>query len=116
MADPITTADNLVVATVSTATMALMGVSYYALIWAMVGAFLALYQAKGLSRWSAIAFMVLSTLVGAACGTFFADWVNKDSRPLLILASLVCGSGAHVLITALLQAGLKRINQLGGNS
>jgi fructose-specific phosphotransferase system IIC component len=116
MADPITTADNLVVASISAATMALLGVSYYALIWALVGALLALYQAKGMGRVSAVLFMFLSTLVGAACGTAFVDWVAKDSRPLLILASLVCGSGAHVLVTALLQAGLKRINQLGGNS
>lgn len=34
---------------------------------------------------------------------------------MLIVVSLVCGSGAQVVVTALLKAGVQRIEQFGGD-
>lgn len=113
MAEPTTTA-GLIVGAISMATLALLGVDYYSLLWALVGALLALYQSESMGKVRTVIFILLSTLIGAACGTGALAFVNSESRPLLILASLVAGYGAQIVVTALLNAGVKRIEKLGG--
>jgi hypothetical protein len=112
-APTITTAD-AIAAGASTITLALLGVDYYSLIWGMVGALLALYQAEKMGRVRSVIFISLSTLVGAACGTGALHTLESTSRPLLIVLSMVAGFGAQVIVTALLRAGLNRIDRLGG--
>lgn len=105
---------NAIAAGASTVTMALLGVDHYALVWGMVGALLAVYQAENLGRARSVIFVTLSTLVGAACGTGALSAISSDSRPLLIVFSLVAGFGAQVIVTRLLRAFLHRIDRLGG--
>ena len=112
--EPTTTTVSVLAATASTISLALLGVDYYSLVWAMFGAMLAVYQSEKLGRVRAVAFVFLSTLIGAACGTAVLEWAASTSRPLLILASLVAGSGAQLLVKALLQASLRQIGKLGG--
>jgi uncharacterized membrane protein YeaQ/YmgE (transglycosylase-associated protein family) len=96
-------------ASVSTVTLALIGVDHYSLIWALVGALLSLYQAEQMPRMRAMIFVILSTLIGAAFGTEVLAWIKSDSRPLLIVSSLVAGFGAQAIVTALLRRALDRI-------
>jgi len=112
--EPTTTIAGAIAAGASTITMALLGVDYYSLIWGMVGALLALYQAEKMGRIRSVIFISLSTLVGAACGTGALSTLQSESRPLLIVFSLVAGFGAQVVVTALLRAGINRIDKLGG--
>lgn len=114
MPEPTTTLAGAIAAGASTITMALLGVDYYSLIWGMVGALLALYQAEKMGRIRSVIFISLSTLVGAACGTGALDAIKSESKPLLIVFSLVAGFGAQVIVTALLRAGINRIDKLGG--
>lgn len=115
MPEPTITAFSAVAAGASAITLALLGVDYYSLIWGLVGALLALYQAEPMGRMRSMIFISLSTLVGAACGTGATELVASASRPVLIVSSLVSGYGAQLIVTALLGAGVKRIDKLGGD-
>lgn len=114
MPEPTTTVAGAIAAGASAISLALLGVDYYSLIWGMVGALLALYQAAKMGRVRSVIFVSLSTLVGAACGTGALSTFQSESRPLLIVCSLVAGFVAQLIVTALLRAGINRIDKLGG--
>lgn len=109
------TSVTIAIATLSAFTLSLLGVDYYSLLWALIGALLALYQSEPMRKWRTMWFIALSTLVGAACGTGGYEVVASNSRPVLIVLSLVAGYGAQLIVTALLGAGVKRIEKLGGD-
>jgi len=115
--EPTTTASiaAAIVTGLSGFTLAMLGVDYYSLLWALVGAFLALFQGAPMGRVRAMLFMVLSTLIGAALGTGGIDAFGSDSTKLLIVFSLVSGYGAQLLMSTLLGASVKRIDKLGGD-
>ncbi len=113
MTEPTTVAAGAI-ATASTVTLAILGVDYYSLIWAMVGTLLALYQAERMGRVRSVIYVTLSTLVGAAVGTGTMSFFTSESRGMLIVVSCVSGFGAQVIVTALLKAGVHRIKKLGG--
>ncbi|WP_017756862.1 putative holin [Pseudacidovorax intermedius] len=100
-----------IAASASTLAMAMPGVDYYALIWGLIGALLALYQAERMGRIRSLVFVALSTLVGAACGTAATEFIGS-SRPVLIVLSLIAGFGAQVLVTTLLRALLSHVGKL----
>lgn len=99
---------------ISTTTLALFGVEYFALLWAFIGALFALMQSQAMGRWKAVFFVAISTLIGAALGSGFVDLVQTTSRPILILSVLIGGAGAQVLIGALIKAAQTRIEKIGG--
>lgn len=113
MAEPTSTA-GVIVATVSATTLTLLGVGYYALIWAFVGSLLALYQTAPMGRIRTVVFIFLSTLIGAACGTAFPGYFGSESQPMLIISSLVAGAGAQLIVASLLNSFLTQINRFGG--
>lgn len=103
------------VAAISQFLLALFGVDYYAMLWAFVGSLFALSQVKKMSRGRALAYILLSTIAGAALGTVFVDWMETQRRAYLILGSLIGGAGAQLFISALVQGALNRIKTtLGG--
>lgn len=114
MPEPTTTGVHALALALSTISLALLGVDYYSLLWSLVGALLALFQAEKMGRVRSVIYIALSTLVGAACGTGALSSISSTSRPLLIIGSLVGGFGAQVIVTALLRASVKRIEKLGG--
>src|SRR5574337_247070 len=68
---------------VSSLTLALLGVSHYALIWGFVGALAALYQHRErLGPLRAICFVVLSTFCGAAMATWSISYLAVETRPV----------------------------------
>jgi hypothetical protein len=115
MAEPISPSAAFVAA-VSGVTLALLGVDYYALLWALVGAMLALGQASAMPRNRAILYVLLSTLLGAALGQGAVAFAGYDQRALLILASLLGGAGAQLLVAALLKAALRLIDAYRANA
>lgn len=115
MTEPTTTTAVLTVG-LSTTTLALFGVEYFALLWAFIGALFALMQSQAMGRWRAVFFVAISTLIGAALGSGFVDVVQTTSRPILILAVLIGGAGAQTLIGSILKAAQTRIDGIGGGS
>lgn len=115
MPEPTTSIVSAVVSAASAVTLALLGVDYYSLFWGMVGALLALYQAKRIGRFRALIGVVLSTLLGAALGTGAVDFWGSTSRPILIVISAVSGFGAQLIMSALLRNFIHQIDRVGGN-
>lgn len=111
---PITAAT--VAGAVSGFTLALLGVDYYSLVWSLVGAMYALGQRDALPWKRAVAYVSLSTLIGAALGNGASSASHVESRAFLIVASLVAGAGSQLLVGALIQAALQRINKIGGET
>lgn len=104
-------------ASISGLTLALLGVDYYALMWALVGALVAVTQAASMGRQRAFLFVVLSTMAGAALGGGVHDLMGGSGRPVLVLASLVGGFGAQALLGRAVAAVMRRIDRdVGGSS
>lgn len=116
MAEPTATSVTLgaLAGAISGATLALLGVDYYSLVWALVGAMVARSERASMGRVRAVIYIALSTLLGAALGSAAVVLAEQQHRAVLILASIVCGAGAQMLISAVLQAALARIAALGG--
>ena len=115
MPEPTTSGVHAFALALSALSMSLLGVDYYSLIWGMVGAQVALFQNDTpMGRVRSVIYIALSTLVGAAVGTGTLSFFSSESRALLILISLVGGFGAQKIVTALLNAGLARIERIGG--
>lgn len=106
------TAVGLFVSTVSGMLLALLGVDYYSLLWAVVGSVGALLYSAPTSRSRAAFSVFISTLMGAALGTAVAEHVG-GSRSVLIVMSIVCATGPQLLINALLSRIVKTINRDG---
>jgi uncharacterized membrane protein len=97
-----------VAAALSGAAMALFGVDYYALLYGLVGALLALPHAEAMGRARAVLFVVLSTLAGAAIGTAAALWMQSASKGLLF----VCCLGGGIVSQAAASLLLKNLQRL----
>ena len=90
-------------------TLDLLGLPYLSLGWGFVGAMVSMMQLNTVATMSAkgaFFYGFLSTLVGAALGTFVVALLVKfgidlQGRAALIVGSLVGGAGAFVLINSL---------------
>ncbi len=116
MTDPTTTSAAAFAAMLSGVTLAMLGVDYYSLLYGMVGAFLALGSTETAGRGKAVAYVCMSTLVGAVVGNAALAFMPESMqvRQVLILGCLVGGYGAHLIAKAVLDAVLRRINKFGG--
>jgi hypothetical protein len=110
-------------ASASAITLALLGVDHLSIIWGLVGALFALYEADRMPRSRALLFVVLSTLAGAALGNGALALAGTTSKGLLLVACIVCGYGTQALLARLLRRGLHQIDpkpaagdDKGGNS
>jgi hypothetical protein len=82
-------------------TLSLLGVPYHAVIWGFVGAMATLSKMEPMPKRKAFVYGMLSTLSGAALGSFGVELTQLTSRAALIVGSLVGGAGAFALIGAL---------------
>lgn len=112
MAEPATTAAS-VAAAASGITMALLGVDYHSLLYGLIGALIAVSQAKHTSRWRAVASVVLSTVAGAVLGTATAEGLGLAGKSALLLGCLVGGAGAQALVLGLVRAAEARVARAG---
>lgn len=109
-------------ASLSAITMALLGVDHLSIIYGLVGALFALYEAERMERRRALVFVVLSTLAGAAMGNGALTVLGTASKGVLLVSCIVCGYGTQALLARLLRRGLNQIDgkpaadDKGGNS
>ena len=101
MAEPTSTAAASFAAVLGGISLDLLGVPYHAIVWGFVGALVTMSQMATMPRGKAFVFGLLSTLTGAALGSFGADFFGLQSKAALIVGSLVGGAGAFALIGAL---------------
>ena len=95
------------------AVFALLGVSYYAVLWGGFGALFGLVLTPPESRWSALFSVFLSALVGAALGELFAQSIGGGQKAVIAL-SAVCGAGTKPIVSAAIRAVTARIEKAGG--
>lgn len=91
-------------AAVSAATMAVFGVDYYSLLWALVGAMLAVTLSEKMSRGRAIVYVLLSMLVGAVLGNVVGLRFEHAPKVLLNALCALGGITAQGIASALLAA------------
>lgn len=83
---------------VAAASLALFGVEYHALLWALIGSMFALYKLKTSVGMPGIPFVFVSTFSGAAFASALYGGLGISSSALLVLLSLLAGFSAHKLI------------------
>lgn len=108
--DPLTQFISAVAASLSAVTLALLGVDYYSVLYGLVGALFALYEAERMTRGRAVFFVVLSTLGGAMLGNGLLAAVGASNKFVLLTGCIVCGFGALAILARLLNRGLKTID------
>lgn len=104
MAEPTSVTAGALAAALSTATLALLGVDYYSLLWALIGALMALSRSEQMGRGKAILFVLLATLAGAVLGTFAVTQFELRARIALIGLSWVGGLVAQAFASAIFRA------------
>lgn len=92
------------VAAVSAILMALFGVDYYSILWALIGALFAVWLSERMSRGRAIIYVLLSTLAGAVLGNVLALQLAHAPKTLLNGLCLVGGVAAQGIAAALMMA------------
>ncbi len=88
----------VVAATLSSFSLALFGVDYYALLWGFFGAMYALFNGPELTRLPAISFVAMSTFAGAAIGSMVVLALEIEHRVVLIFISMVGGVCSQMII------------------
>jgi crotonobetainyl-CoA:carnitine CoA-transferase CaiB-like acyl-CoA transferase len=101
-------------ASLSAITLALLGVDHLSIIYGLVGALFALYEAERMERGRAMVFVVLSTLAGAAMGNGALALLGSGSKGVLLVSCIVCGYGTQALLARLLRRGLNQIDKDDG--
>jgi hypothetical protein len=123
MAEPTTTTAGAITAYaagISSVTLALIGVDPIAIIWGLIGAMFARGHGLALTRARAGMYIAITTFSGAALGTGFESLFQNimqtthQTRPLLVLASLIGGAFASRLIEALGTAIERKLSNIGG--
>jgi hypothetical protein len=103
MASSTTTAVDVFVNFVSAALISLFGLNYYAMVWAFVGALVALTRSNKMTRTRAVFYVIFSTFIGALLGTAAAEYLALTSRSLIAVLSLLGGVGWQGMIALLLK-------------
>lgn len=101
-------------AAMSGITLALLGVDYYSLLGGMVGALLAVSHSERMDRGKAIAYVLLSTFVGAVLGSSAVEAAEAKSRTMLVFSCIIGGAGAQAFVSAMIRMVTAKIDQMGG--
>src|SRR3954471_23139110 len=92
------------VTAVSAALVALFGFNYYAMVWAFVGALVALMKSEQLAApVRAIFYVLFSTFIGALLGTAAGELFHMTTRSAIAIMSLLGGVGWQGIIAILLK-------------
>lgn len=103
MAEPTSVTAASLAATASAISLAMFGVDYYSMLYALVGALIALGHADKMTWPRAVVYVVLATLIGAVIGTATNEYFGLKSRILLIGLCLVGGIIAQAIAGALVK-------------
>lgn len=89
----------------SASLIALFGFNYYAMVWAFVGALVALTKSDKVPHWGrAVFFVLLSTFIGALISTAFAEFMKITTRSVIAILALLGGVGWQGFIALLIKA------------
>jgi hypothetical protein len=105
MPEPTSATIAATLAGLSAITLALFGVDYYSLLYALIGAMFALFKSEQMSWGRAVVYVLLATLAGAVLGNLAAGYVAVNPPRLVLIG--FCGAGgllAQAIASALLQA------------
>ncbi|MEI6317406.1 MAG: hypothetical protein WCS09_02750 [Pseudomonadota bacterium] len=112
MTDPAALPAAVTAAWLSSVSLALFGVDYYAIVWGMGGALVMLAWSEPMGRWRAILTVWASTLTAAALAHTLADMAGGD-RKFLIGAAFLLGLGAQPITQAAVEALAARLRRWG---
>lgn len=91
------------VAFASNALGALLGLNYYALLYAFLGALVAVMKSEKINdRIRLVVFVIASTLVGAIMGTASAEYLLITRKSFIAMISLCCGLWWQALLAIVL--------------
>lgn len=94
---------------ISAGLTSLFGLNYYAVVWAFVGALVALTRSEKMTRWRAIFYVMFSTFIGALLGTAGAEFMKITTRSVIAVMSLLGGVGWQGMIAILLKVAEGRM-------
>lgn len=100
------------VAVLNAGLLALLGVDYYATLWAFVGSLLAVTQQQKMTRVRAVVYVLLSTLIGAALAGGAVAFLGTQNRAITVVLGLLGGAGSQGLVALLLQGVAGKIKSL----
>lgn len=100
------------VTVISAGLVSLFGLNYYAVVWAFVGALVALTRSDKMTRWRAIFYVMFSTFIGALLGTAGAEFMKITTRSIIAVMALLGGVGWQGMIAILLKVAEGRIRAL----
>ncbi len=101
------------VAVLSGTLLALLGVDYYALLWATIASLAALLFTPKTTRIRASAIVSTSALLGAALGTAMAEHLG-GSRSVVMVCSILCATGARPIIVVGVDAIVTQVRKRAG--
>lgn len=99
------------VGVISAALVALFGLNYYAMVWAFVGALVALTKSEKMTRLFAVIHVLLSTFIGALLGTAGGEYLGITQRSAIAVMSLLGGVGWQGIIALFLKVAEGRLKQ-----
>lgn len=105
---------SVLVTALSSFLFAVLGVDYYAMLWATIGAVTTLLWSSPTRKIEGAITMLVSALIGAALGSFVNDQV-LHSRSFLLVTSLVGGAGAQPLVKSLVSGAVTWLDRKAGN-
>lgn len=90
------------IAGLSAITLALFGVDYHSLVYALCGAMFSLFLSGQMTWGRAVVYVLLSTIVGAVLGNLAAAYITgKPPKIVLIALCLLCGFMAQAIAQAM---------------
>ena len=103
------------VTAVSAVTMSLLGIDYYGIVWALLGALYNVYNRQNAdSKIRTTAFVLLSTIVGAGLGLAAASLMHVTVQIVVSVCCAVGGYATQAILDALKKSTASRIDQAGG--
>jgi hypothetical protein len=100
---------------VTAVVLSYLGVDYYALLGAFGGVLLTLGNQRAVPLLRAVGTVAITCFAGGVLGQGLASLLHLDSRPALMLFSLLFGGAGQVGVQAAIDALLARVKSLGGS-
>jgi hypothetical protein len=99
---------------ISAATLALLGVDYYALLGAFGGVLFTVAHQPSVKGLRLVVAVTIATFTSAVFGQGVAELASLKARAAIMIFSLVTGAGCQFIVRAAIDAAVARINALGG--
>lgn len=101
MAAPAVSAIEAFVTQISGGLGALLGLNYYAIVWAFWGALIPLTKTRRIAGLRVIGYVLFSMLLGALLSTAAADFLHITTRSTISIMALIAGASWQSLVAIL---------------